>query len=156
MKKLLQLVSLAIAALQAHRQAMADKDTLIAELKGQLADDKANDEKLNARISELETSAAEADDKADQLATALNSEPAVQNVNPETFAVTGAPTATANDLAFRERAAETGGVAPGSDLPPAPTPVPPADQAPTPVQTQAAQDAQGQQQAPPSDQSPAV
>lgn len=121
MKKLLSIVTLAIAAIASLKAkfngvttALADRDKLIADMKTKLDADDAEHAALikraddaEAHSAELDAANVEADSKADELAEALNNEPSVPTVDSGSFEVTAPPTATANDLAFREQQAES-------------------------------------------------
>lgn len=116
MRTLFNLVILAIATIAGYKRTIASQKERITELEGQVAtageDDAAREEraqKAEARAAELEAVESEANDKAAELAAALEAEPTVPTVNPDTFVVTEGPTAQPSDLELRERNAETAG-----------------------------------------------
>jgi hypothetical protein len=122
MQKLFQLIALAIAAIAGYRKT-------IKALQDQVDAD-------SAEVKAAHEQLAQADAKANELATALNEEDAVPSVHPETFEVTSPPTASLQDLAFRENQTEGRGVAPAATVPfgaaaPAGAQAPPADQGET-------------------------
>lgn len=109
MKKLLHYVILAIGIIAGYKKTIAEQKAEISRLQALLDAEDVEDAEREAKLAELQGFEAEADAKAADLAALLNDEPAVPTVHPETFDVTEQPTAPPQDLAFRERAAETSG-----------------------------------------------